>query len=75
MAENEDAVINWVLSQCDSSPALPASKPDVAGLKLAFLPGTGERQSAALSRAFAKAGFHVIVASRTSRKPSGALRC
>lgn len=67
-SEEKDAVIKWVLAQCDSSPVLPSTQPEIAHLKLAFLPGTGERQSAALCRAFAKAGFHTIVASRTIAK-------
>ncbi len=68
MPEEKDAVVQWVLAQCESSPVLPANKPEVAHLKLAFLPGTGERQSAAICKAFAKAGFHTIVASRTLAK-------
>lgn len=68
MAEKKDAVVNWVLSQCEASPPLPTVKPKVTDLTLAFLPGTGERQSAALSKAFAKAGFIVILASRTLAK-------
>ena len=68
MAEDKNAVIQWVLAQCESSPVLPSSQPEVAHLKLAFLPGTGERQSAAICSAFAKAGFHTIVASRTLAK-------
>ena len=68
LSEKESAVINWVLAQAEANPLLPQKTPAVAGLKLAFLPGTGERQSAALSRAFAKAGFHVLLASRTPAK-------
>ena len=75
MSEEKDAVIKWVLAQCDSSRVLPSSQPEIAHLKLAFLPGTGERQSAALCRAFAKAASILLLRLAQSQKLSIALRC
>ncbi len=72
--DSTQAVIDWVLSQCEDMPQASCLRVKVRaidGLTLAFLPGTG-LQSGALAAAYAKAGFRVVVGSRDLGKAEGA---